>query len=155
MSWEFWTRSRLAKRVSEPFSPQLLGLDPNCVAPFDGWLLIGIRNDADSTWLRLHLSPDSEPHLSCSVVFSDTPAFPDTDFLQLERPVVMAAGRIEHWQAVGSSEFKSHLLAGDIEIGGDFVRFRRNLEWLLEHAKRLRFDTRLERVIEDLRRDAS
>lgn len=152
MSWAFWTRSHLVKRVSERLTPQLLGLDPNCAAPFDGWLLLGIRDDESSTWLRLYVSPDSEPHLSCSVAFSDTLAFPDTDFLQLERPVVMAAGRIEHWRAVGTSEFKSHLLDGDIEIGGDFVRFRRNLEWLLEHAERLRFDTRLERAIEELRR---
>jgi hypothetical protein len=134
--------------VSErEIDPRQLGLDPNCDVPGDDWILLGIdMGERGSSWLRLALRATAAPSLVCDVVLSPTNEFPDAPFVAAHQPMVMAFAAPEEWNLLGQGSrdaFLRHLVAGDVELGGNFGRFRRNLEWLLEEATKGDFGTKV------------
>jgi hypothetical protein len=127
--------------------PRRLGLDPNCDVPVDDWILLGVDLDErGSAWLRIALRETEEPHVVCDVLISPDQQFPDPQFVAVRQPMVTALASPDEWRLLGPSNrdaFLQHLVAGDVELGGNFGRFRRNLEWLLREASRQEFGTKV------------
>jgi hypothetical protein len=127
--------------------PHRLGLDPDCEVPSDDWILLGVDlGDGGSVWLRMQLRASVSPHIVCDVLSSTDDKFPDAAFIAQHQPMLMAIASPEEWRLLGHAtrdEFVQHLVAGEIELGGNFGRFRRNLEWLLKEASRGELGARL------------
>jgi hypothetical protein len=123
--------------VSKELNPEDLGLDAGCAVPADDWILLGVRNPQEgSMWIRIQLKRETLPHVVCDLLASEDDDFPDPAFVASERPMLMALARAEEWRHLGADQehFRQDLLAGRIEIGGNFGRFRRHLEWVLDCA---------------------
>jgi hypothetical protein len=133
--------------------PHRVGFDPDCDIPGDDWILLGVDLDErGSAWLRIALRATVRPHVVCDVLVSPTSQFPDAAFIAEHQPMVMALAGPDEWSLLGSGKrdaFVQHLVAGDVELGGNFGRFRRNLEWLLQAAGREQFGAKLVECVGD------
>lgn len=109
--------------------------------------MLGVDFDErGSAWLRIALRATEEPHVVCDVLISPNEQFPDPQFVAAHRPMVMALASPDEWRLLGPSNrdaFVQRLVAGDVELGGNFGRFRRNLEWLLQEANRQELGTKV------------
>jgi len=122
----------------KPVPPKLIGLD-GCTAPFAGTVLLGVRQEGGSVWFALEFAAAGAPLKSVSSARSDDLSFPDADFVEQRRPVLVALADEDDWKSLGDpGEFQRRIVNGRFELGGNFARFRQHLEWLVAQAPRLR-----------------